>query len=85
MSEEIYYVQKEGWVGNCLTWWRKGGRGYTTDVADAHEFTKEEAESIIGNPNSDKKMHKKSDVDACVEMHVSCENAAWHAYRNGTS
>lgn len=39
-------------------YWKKNNLGYSDDIADAKEFTKEEAEMIILNINSDKTMHE---------------------------
>lgn len=41
--EEQYYLQNKGFVGNALIWWAKDSRGYTTDIREAHRFSKEEA------------------------------------------
>jgi hypothetical protein len=37
-----YYLQARD-SGNLMLWWRKGRHGYTTDIDQAHIFTKEEA------------------------------------------
>lgn len=37
------YVIMNGWVGNCMCFWRKGKAGYTINFDDAHQFTLEEA------------------------------------------
>jgi len=79
---DIYLIQKEGWVGNSLLWWRKGARGYTTDIDDAQEYTYTEAKEIIERPNSDKKMHKKDDVVHCSQKHVDGNSEQWNNYLN---
>ena len=79
---DTYYIQKEGYVGNSLLWWRKGGRGYTTNINDAQEYTYTEAKEIIDRPNSDKIMHKKTDVEACAEKHINTESEVWNNYLN---
>lgn len=40
----LYYMQVRGFSGDMLLWWRKGRCGYTTDIKQAHVFTKEEAD-----------------------------------------
>jgi hypothetical protein len=40
--EDRFYMQN-GFVGNDILWWKKGRAGYTTDITQAHIFTKEEA------------------------------------------
>jgi hypothetical protein len=46
---EYYYIRNEGYLGNALIWWRKGG-SYTCDINQAEMFTKEEAESKCKRP-----------------------------------
>lgn len=44
VSEDQYYLQDtRDYVGNCVLWWRKNREGYTTDLREAHIFTKDEA------------------------------------------
>jgi hypothetical protein len=50
MSEKMYYVRNEGYLGNALIWWKKGSNGYTCDIRDAEKFTKEEAEKTCKRP-----------------------------------
>ncbi len=42
--EKLYYIQNEGYCGNALFWWRKGG-GYTIDIRQAEKFTSEKAKT----------------------------------------
>jgi len=79
---ETYLIQKKGYVGNCLEWWAQGDRGYVMDINKAREFTLEEATSIVTGKNSDKVMHKKSDILAIGETHVNSESSAWRNYNN---
>lgn len=41
----MYYLQNKasGYDGNHLIFWRKGKAGYTTSLAEAHVFSKEDA------------------------------------------
>lgn len=42
--ENLYYIQDtRSYIGNCVVWWRAGGRGYTTDLDDAGLYTQQEA------------------------------------------
>ena len=44
MKEEKYFLQDTRTiVGNCLVFWRKESKGYTTNLDDAELFTIEEA------------------------------------------
>lgn len=37
------YYLRNGFVGNDFLFWRKNKAGYTTNIDDAHIFTKQEA------------------------------------------
>jgi hypothetical protein len=45
VTEELYYVRNEGFLGNAL-WWTKGCNGYTCDINNA-KFTREQAEKLV--------------------------------------
>jgi hypothetical protein len=47
VTEELYYVRNEGFLGNALLWWTKGCNSYTCDINDAHKFTREQAEKLV--------------------------------------
>ncbi len=51
--KEQYYIRTPGFVGNALTWWRAGGKGYTTDIREAGKFSKDEADRIHKNRKTD--------------------------------
>ena len=45
-AQGMYYLQDARWpamVGNCPSFWREGGNGYTTNIDEAGRFTFEEA------------------------------------------
>ncbi len=42
-KEEVYVVY-EGYCGNDLMFWRKGGAGYGTDLDEAEHWTEADAE-----------------------------------------
>ena len=45
-EQEQYYLQEsETIVGNCMLFWRKDRKGYTTNLDEAHIFTREEAQA----------------------------------------
>ena len=36
----LYYIQdSRDFVGNSMLWWRPDGRGYTTDISQAGQYT----------------------------------------------
>jgi hypothetical protein len=43
MSEQFYLQDSRGYVGNDVLFWAKNGNGYTTDLRNAHVYSKEEA------------------------------------------
>lgn len=38
-----YLQDTRVYYGNCMVWWKQDGRGYTSDLTEAHVFTDEEA------------------------------------------
>ena len=73
MSNE-YYVQKLGYVGNCLMWWRKGDNGYTLDLDDAQVFDREAARSLVMGYAKKYVAWEKDYVDTCAGCHVDSQN-----------
>ncbi len=44
-NEGMFYLQDaRSFVGNCVVWWAKGGKGYTTRLSEANLYTKVHAE-----------------------------------------
>ena len=43
MSRQFYLQDSRSYVGNDILFWAKDGKGYTTDLSNAHIYTKEEA------------------------------------------
>ncbi len=44
MEMDAFYLQdSRGYVGNDMLFWAKDGKGYTTDLSNAHVYTKDEA------------------------------------------
>jgi len=71
MSE--YYLQdSRAYVGISLLWHRKFGAGYTTDLGEAHVFTKREALAAHANRDSDVPW-PKSYIDARATLHVDAQ------------
>jgi hypothetical protein len=54
MSDRLFYLQdSRSYVGNDVLWWAKEGRGYTTDLREAHIYTEAEAQKKHGNRQTD--------------------------------
>jgi rubrerythrin len=43
MSEQFYLQDSRSYVGNDVLFWAKDGKGYTTDLRNAHIYSKEDA------------------------------------------
>lgn len=44
MSALFYLQDSRTYVGNDVMWWAKDGKGYTTDLRNAHVYSQEEAQ-----------------------------------------
>lgn len=53
MAAKLFLIQN-GYIGNAIAWWAKGGNGYTANVDNAETFTKEAARRIV---RSDTRLH----------------------------
>lgn len=42
VSKELFYVQKQGFVGNAMCWLRKESKGYTIDIREAQRYRLED-------------------------------------------
>jgi len=45
MDDEYYLQDSRSNVGNDMLFWKKDGKGYTTNLREAHVYTKDEAVS----------------------------------------
>lgn len=72
MSEQKFYVHDttRGFVGNSMVWWRKDHRGYTTNLADAHEFT----EAELAGMADDLVAYPVDEVRRVAEAHVTARH-----------
>lgn len=43
MEQQFYLQDSRGYVGNDILWWRKGNKGYTTNLEEAALFSRSEA------------------------------------------
>lgn len=54
MTTELFYLQdSRSFVGNDVMFWAKDGNGYTTDLRNAHVYTKDEAVAMHNNRETD--------------------------------
>lgn len=45
--------------GDTITWWKPNSRGYTVDLEQAGEYSKEQAEAIVSGANFGGKLNEK--------------------------
>ena len=72
MEPKTFYVERQasGYVGNCLYWWAKDGKGYTCDLDKAHVFlgTDPVFQDIARDPKY--RVWDKEYIDSCASTHV---------------
>ena len=66
----LYYIQHKGFCGNCLFWWRPDGCGYTCDLNQAWEVSKEEALNICKDRPKEDIPWLKQKADKRAQRHV---------------
>jgi len=57
-------------VGNCLLFYRQNGHGYTCDLDEAHEFTKQEAKEYVAMAHGKYRMWRKDALVKVARRHV---------------
>lgn len=72
-SPNLFYIQNRGYCGNCLSWWRIGGHGYTLNLDEAWRVPKEQAEAIVRNRPGLDKAWPVEVIDESAHRHVNCE------------
>lgn len=68
MENKMYYIQNSGYIGNAMIWWRKGGKGYTSYIADAGRFSEKEMHDIIDNRPEDDMAWECDYIDNNLEI-----------------
>lgn len=71
---QIYYIQHRGYCGNCLSWWRPNGQGYTLDLNQAWKVTPEEAKRICQSRPHEDIMWPAEMIDDVAARHVNSES-----------
>lgn len=67
---KLYYIQNVGFVGNCLRWWQPDGAGYTCNLDEAWQVSKEQAANLCRYRPKEDVPWPVSVVDAHAERHV---------------
>lgn len=51
---DLFYIQRKGYIGNNLIWWRSGGKGYSSKLDEAWKVSEATAKEICAaNPEED--------------------------------
>jgi len=75
-DDDLYYLQTRGHVGNSYLWWKRGRHGYTTDVAQAEVFTKEQAFAQAKVRPTEDFPWRKAYIDAHVTRQINSEHVS---------
>lgn len=70
---ELFYIQK-GYVGNCLQFWAKGDRGYTSKIDNAQQYTKEQILKNYINISKENKFWPVSYISKHIVTVVDAQN-----------
>jgi hypothetical protein len=69
-DNSLFYIQN-GYVGNSVLWWAKDSKGYTTNIEDAHKFTKKEIQkSFIESKREEDRIWFVEHVEKHIKKHV---------------
>ena len=84
-ESELYYLhdsRRNGIVGNCMMFWRKGNSGYTYNLDDCQLFTKDEAFAQHQRRETDIP-YLKSVIDKLSERHIDHQDLnKWESDNN---
>ncbi len=71
MAPEVYLLAQKHYAGNDLLFWRKGGKGYTTNIDEAEHFLRDGLDSTLktGKYNA----WKLSDLDKLASRTVDMQ------------
>ena len=68
---ELYYVQRVGYQGHCLCWWKENGLGYTIDLNQAWKVPHQKAIEICRAQPEWDRMWLAARVDEVAQRHVT--------------
>ena len=78
----LYYIQARGFSGDCLVFWRKEKAGYTTNLGDAMQVTKQEADQITGDSSRGDSAWPVKELDLLSYRHVDSECSEFRRMRD---
>ena len=73
--ENLYYIQKHGYVGNSILWWKYNNAGYTTNIDQARVFTEDEAKKLCKDVDGCIAWNKDH-IDNNISKHVDMQNVS---------
>ena len=74
MEEKNYYIQN-GHVGNTMLFWRKEGKGYTTNLDEAGIWDEESARTICANRNKNNRAWSIRYINKISSLQVDVQRA----------
>lgn len=78
MSELFYLQDARCIVGNSMSWWALGGRGYTCDIRCAQVWTKDELlEENYWEGHGKYLPWPKEKIDQLVQWHIDCQDVQY--------
>jgi len=76
MKEQLYYIQdSRSYTGNCVVWWGKLQRGYTSDLDKAGLYTESEAREICKRETD--KAYPKEYIEGKTQRTVDHQYIDW--------
>lgn len=72
--DRMYIQDIRGYVGNSVSWWAKGGSGYTTNIDKAEVFTEKEAMKLVSESPEKYRAWSYDHIQEVVTKHVDVQN-----------
>lgn len=77
VESKQYYIRHQGYVGNCLVFWRNKAAGYTCNLDEAMIVSRSEAKALMLDPEIDNIIPRYV-VDKVSKRHVDIQHlSAW--------
>ena len=73
-SNQMFFWQSYGFVGNCINFWAKGGAGYTTKLEKAELFTKEQTLAQLACRRGQDVFWKEEDIRKALSFVVDVQD-----------
>ncbi len=73
MKNRFYLTSSHGYLGSNVVWHRHNEQGYTTDIDQAHVYTREEAQQAWSESWGESEAISADHVDALAVWKVDCQ------------